>query len=151
MRSRILRSGGQKIHMAEEPKTELEKSLRALLLVNLEPLKQKQQITILDKAGFGQSEIAVVVGSTPKAVSVRLSEIRKKTRKGKSQGGELCDGQRYSGSNSSNPARLAHFSNGRQGCSPNSDSRSGRTGHEPSRSDRKAGEEVFEIGGIKYG
>ena len=38
--------------MAEEQKTELEKSLRALLLVNLEPLKQKQQITILDKAGL---------------------------------------------------------------------------------------------------
>lgn len=69
--------------MAEEPKTELEKSLRALLLVSLEHLKQKQQITILDKAGFGQSEIAGVVGSTPKAVSVRLAEIRKEGRKGK--------------------------------------------------------------------
>jgi DNA-directed RNA polymerase specialized sigma24 family protein len=71
--------------MAEEPKTELEKSLRALLLVNLEPLRQKQQITILDKAGFGQSEIAVVVGSTSKAVGVRLAEIRKESRKGKSK------------------------------------------------------------------
>lgn len=71
--------------MAEEPKTELEKSLRALLLVNLEPLKQKLQITILDKAAFGQSEIAEVVGSTPKAVSVRLAEIRKEARKGKSK------------------------------------------------------------------
>jgi DNA-directed RNA polymerase specialized sigma24 family protein len=71
--------------MAEEPKTELEKSLRALMLVNLEPLKQKQQITILDKAGCGQSEIAEVVGSTPKAVSVRLAEIRKEARKGKSK------------------------------------------------------------------
>ena len=71
--------------MAEEPKTELEKSLRALLLVNLGPLKQKQQITILDKAGFGQSEIAEVVGSTPKAVSVRLAEIRKEARKGTSK------------------------------------------------------------------
>jgi DNA-directed RNA polymerase specialized sigma24 family protein len=71
--------------VAEEPKTELEKSLRALLLVNLEPLKQKQQITILDKAGFGQSQIAEVVGSTPKAVSVRLAEIRKEARQGKSK------------------------------------------------------------------
>ena len=73
------------MHVAEEPKTELEKSLRALLLVNLEPLKQKQRITILDKAGFGQSEIAEVVGSTPKAVSVRLAEIRKEARKGTSK------------------------------------------------------------------
>jgi len=71
--------------MAEEPKTELEKSLRGLLLINLEPLKQKQQITILDKAGFGQSEIAEVVGSTPKAVSVRLAEIRKEARKSKTK------------------------------------------------------------------
>lgn len=71
--------------MAEDPNTELEKSLRALLLVNLEPLKQKQQITILDKAAFGQSEIAEIVGSTPKAVSVRLAEIRKEARKGKSK------------------------------------------------------------------
>ena len=71
--------------MAEETKTELEKSLRALLLVSLEPLKQKRQITILDKAGFGQSEIAEVIGSTPKAVSVRLAEIRKEARKGKSK------------------------------------------------------------------
>ncbi|MGD0469726.1 MAG: hypothetical protein ABSA54_15210 [Terriglobales bacterium] len=55
------------------------------MLVNLEPLKQKQQITILDKAGCGQSEIAEVVGSTPKAVSVRLAEIRKEARKGKSK------------------------------------------------------------------
>jgi DNA-directed RNA polymerase specialized sigma24 family protein len=67
--------------VAEEPKTELEKTLRALLLVSLESMKQKQQIAILDKAGFGQSDIAGVIGSTPKAVSVRLAEIRKETRK----------------------------------------------------------------------
>ena len=69
--------------MAGEPKTEMEKTLRALLLVSLDSLKQKPQIAILDKAGFGQSEIAEVIGSTPKAVSVRLAEIRKEARKGK--------------------------------------------------------------------
>ncbi len=67
--------------MAEEPKTEMEKTLRALLLVSLESMKQKEQIAILDKAGFGQSDIAGVIGSTPKAVSVRLAEIRKEARK----------------------------------------------------------------------
>jgi DNA-directed RNA polymerase specialized sigma24 family protein len=67
--------------VAEEPKTEMEKTLRALLLVSLESMKQKQQIAILDKAGFGQSDIAAVIGSTPKAVSVRLAEIRKEARK----------------------------------------------------------------------
>jgi len=69
--------------VAGEPKTEMEKTLRALLLVSLDSLKQKPQIAILDKAGFGQSEIAEVIGSTPKAVSVRLAEIRKEARKGK--------------------------------------------------------------------
>lgn len=59
----------------------LEKTLRALLMVNLESMKQKQQIALLNKAGFGQSEIAELVGSTPKAVSVRLAEIRKQARK----------------------------------------------------------------------
>lgn len=72
--------------MAGEPKdSALEKTLKALLLINLGSMKQKQQITILDKAGFGQSEIAEVVGSTPKAVSVRLAEIRKEAREGKSK------------------------------------------------------------------
>lgn len=67
--------------MAGDAKTELDKTLRALLLLNLGEMKQKQQIAILDKAGFGQSEIAEVVGSTPKAVSVRLAEIRREARK----------------------------------------------------------------------
>jgi DNA-directed RNA polymerase specialized sigma24 family protein len=71
--------------MAEEAKTDLEKTLRALLLINLEGIKQKPQIAILDKAGFGQSEIAERVGSTPKAVSVRLAEIRREVRNGKSK------------------------------------------------------------------
>jgi DNA-directed RNA polymerase specialized sigma24 family protein len=69
--------------VAEEPKTELEKTLRALLLVSLDSLKQRPQIAILDKAGFGQTEIAEIIGSTSKAVSVRLAEIRKEARKGK--------------------------------------------------------------------
>lgn len=71
--------------MAGEPKTEMEKTLRALLLVSLASMKQKQQIAILDKAGFGQSEIATVIGSTSNSVSVRLAEIRKEARKGKSE------------------------------------------------------------------
>jgi hypothetical protein len=65
--------------MAEE---NLEKTLKALLLVSLESRKQREQIKILDRAGFGQSDIAALVGSTPKAVSVRLAEIRKEARAG---------------------------------------------------------------------
>jgi DNA-directed RNA polymerase specialized sigma24 family protein len=58
----------------------LEKTLRALLLIKMESMKQREQIALLDKAGFGQSEIAQCVGSTPGAVSVWLAEIRRKSR-----------------------------------------------------------------------
>ena len=68
--------------MAEEANgSALEKTLRALLLIQMESMKQKQQIALLDRAGFGQSEIARAVGSTPGAVSVRLAELRKEGRK----------------------------------------------------------------------
>ncbi len=67
--------------MAENPKeSALEKTLRALLLIKMDSMKQREQIALLDKAGFGPSEIARCVGSTPGAVSVRLAEIRKETR-----------------------------------------------------------------------
>lgn len=69
--------------MAAEVKSELEKTLKALLLISLESTKQKQQITTLDKAGFGPSEIAAMIGSTSNTVNVRLSEIRKAARKNK--------------------------------------------------------------------
>ena len=64
--------------MAEEANgNAMEKTLRALLLIQMDSMKQKEQIALLDKAGFGQSEIARCVGSTPGAVSVRLAEIRR--------------------------------------------------------------------------
>ncbi len=59
-----------------------EKTLRLLALLALDGRKQKEQIRLLDRAGFVQSEIAQIVGSTPKAVSVRLAEIRRAKRKG---------------------------------------------------------------------
>lgn len=58
----------------------LEKTLRLLALVALDGRKQKEQIRLLDKAGFGQSEIAEVLSSTPKAISVRLAELRRANR-----------------------------------------------------------------------
>ena len=66
------------------PKSEtgstLEKTLRLLALVALEGKKQKEQILLLSRAGFGQSDIADMLGSTPKAISVRLAELRRITR-----------------------------------------------------------------------
>ncbi|MCZ6489809.1 MAG: hypothetical protein O7A06_04685, partial [Acidobacteria bacterium] len=57
--------------------TKLEKTVKALLIAGLVNMQQRQQIELLDRAGFGQSEIASIIGSTPKTVSVRLAEIRK--------------------------------------------------------------------------
>ena len=75
--------------MAEEVNgSALEKTLRALLLIQMESMKQKQQIALLDKAGFGPSEIARAVGSTPGAVSVRLAELRKEGRKNRGRNKE---------------------------------------------------------------
>ena len=59
----------------------LEKTMKALLLAQLSNMKQKQQIELLDRAGFGRSEIANLIGSTANAVGVRLAELRKKTRR----------------------------------------------------------------------
>lgn len=58
----------------------LQKTMKALLLVSLSDMKQRQQIEILGKAGFGRSEIAEIVGSTPNAVGVRLAELKKGTK-----------------------------------------------------------------------
>jgi hypothetical protein len=55
----------------------LEKTLRPLALVALEGWKQKEQVAPLDRAGYGQSEIAAILDSTPKAISVRLAELRR--------------------------------------------------------------------------
>lgn len=63
-----------------ESTSELDKTLRLLALVALDGKKQKEQIQLLDKAGFGQSDIAEMLGSTPKAISVRLAELRRAMR-----------------------------------------------------------------------
>ena len=66
-----------------EALSELDKTLRLLALVALEGKKQREQIALLDRAGFGQANIAEVLGTTAKAVSVRLAEIRRAARQGK--------------------------------------------------------------------
>jgi len=44
---------------------------------------QKDKIITLSSFGFGPSEIAKLLGTTPNAVNVTLSEMRKKTKKEK--------------------------------------------------------------------
>jgi hypothetical protein len=63
-----------------ESPSNMDKTLRLLALIALDGKKQKEQIQLLDKAGFGQSDIADMLGSTPKAISVRLAELRRATR-----------------------------------------------------------------------
>jgi hypothetical protein len=63
-----------------ESTSDMEKTLRLLALIALDGKKQKEQIQLLDKAGFGQSDIADMLGSTPKAISVRLAELRRAKR-----------------------------------------------------------------------
>jgi DNA-directed RNA polymerase specialized sigma24 family protein len=67
----------------KEVRSELEKTLRLLAILALEGKKQKDQVRLLDKTGFSQSEIATLLGSTPKAISVRLAEIRRAAKDGK--------------------------------------------------------------------
>lgn len=57
--------------------------LRALRLIGLgllRGMKQAEQVDVLDRAGYRQNEIAQLLDSTPKAISVRLSEVRKARR-----------------------------------------------------------------------
>lgn len=61
----------------------LEKTMKALLLAQIRGLRQREQIELLDQAGFGQKEIALLLGTTSKAVSVRLAEMRRKRRTSK--------------------------------------------------------------------
>jgi hypothetical protein len=74
--------------MPDEQLHRLEKAMKVLMLSALKELGQKDQIDILDRAGFGQTDIGELIGTSSKAVSVRLAEIRKarKATKGRSKG-----------------------------------------------------------------
>jgi DNA-directed RNA polymerase specialized sigma24 family protein len=62
-------------------RSEIDRTLRLLALAALEGKTQKHQVALLDRAGFGPKEIAELLGSTPKAISVRLAELRRKGHK----------------------------------------------------------------------
>jgi len=56
--------------------------VRLLALNIVKDLKvQKDKIVALSSFGFGPSEIAKLLGTTPNTVSVALSEIKKKAKK----------------------------------------------------------------------
>lgn len=66
---------------SEEPNTQILRALRLIALTLLRGMKQREQVDLMDRAGYGQNEIANFLSSTPKAISVRLAELRK-ARKG---------------------------------------------------------------------
>jgi len=47
---------------------------------------KKEQIKILARLGLSRAVIALLVGTTPETVSVRISEIKKKMKKRKREG-----------------------------------------------------------------
>jgi DNA-directed RNA polymerase specialized sigma24 family protein len=59
---------------------DLQKIMKAVLLAQIGGMKQREQIQLLDRAGFGQKEIAGLLGTTANAISVRLAEIRRTVR-----------------------------------------------------------------------
>jgi|GEM_PF-545494 len=60
--------------------------VRLLALNIVKDLKvQKDKIMTLSSFGFGPSEIAKLLGTTPNTVSVVLSEVKKKTKKEEGQ------------------------------------------------------------------
>jgi len=56
--------------------------MRLVALASLRELKQREKVDLLDRAGYGQGEIAEFLCSTPKAISVRLAEVRKARKRG---------------------------------------------------------------------
>ncbi len=70
---------------AEEPNIQMLRALRLIGLTLLRGMKQREQVDLMDRVGYGQSEIAAFLGSTPKAISVRLAEVRKVWKRGSSQ------------------------------------------------------------------
>jgi hypothetical protein len=69
---------------SEEPDTQMLRALRLIGLTLLRGMKQREQVDLMDKVGYGQSEIAAFLGSTPNAISVRLAEVRKARKAGSS-------------------------------------------------------------------
>ncbi len=67
---------------SEEPATQMLRALRLIALALLRGMKQREQIDLMNKAGYGQGEIANFLSSTPKAISVRLAELRKARKAG---------------------------------------------------------------------
>lgn len=68
-----------------DPNAQLLQGLRLIGLALMRGMKQREQVDLMDRAGYGQNDIASFLGSTPKAISVRLAEVRKARKSAKSK------------------------------------------------------------------
>jgi hypothetical protein len=62
---------------------EVGKALKLLVLVAVKDMTLKEQVSLMSKAGFGRSEMARLLGTTPNSISVRLAELKGRPKKAK--------------------------------------------------------------------
>jgi DNA-directed RNA polymerase specialized sigma24 family protein len=59
----------------------LVKTLKLVALISVESLPFKRQVWLMSKAGFQPTEIAELLDTTANSVNVRLSEMRRGSKK----------------------------------------------------------------------
>jgi hypothetical protein len=69
----------------QDPNAQILRALHLVGLGLLRGMKLKEQVDLMDRAGYGQGEIASLLRSTPKSISVRLAEVRKARKGGSSR------------------------------------------------------------------
>ena len=66
-------TGPTRVHMSRR----LDQAIRLLAMSVVADKKQREQISILSRAGLDRHEIAEILGTTPGTVSVELSTLKK--------------------------------------------------------------------------
>lgn len=69
--------------MNKELIDEIKKTNKLLVILATKDLSQTDKIIMLNKVGFGQKEIADLVGTTSNTVGVTLNRIKKSSKKNK--------------------------------------------------------------------
>ena len=62
---------------------EIKRTNKLLVVIATKDLSQTDKIMLLNKAGFGQKEIADLVGTTSNTVGVTLNRLKKANKKNK--------------------------------------------------------------------
>jgi hypothetical protein len=72
-------------HSEQVTVDKLDQILRVLVMLATKGLKQRDQIAMLDQAGFQPKAIADFLGTSANTVRVQLVSLRKNTRAGKTR------------------------------------------------------------------